>query len=218
MQIPLNRYTGVLTVVLAAQAVLYYSVAYRSEQTPVVSPLDTFPRLVGDWRAVSDVPLEKDVLELMKADDTLNRFYLQPARNMAVNLFIAFFKTQRYGQSPHSPKNCLPGNGYDTIENSSETFTVPVWNHPIQTNKFIVQHGNDKSVVLYWYQSHSRAIASEYAAKVWLVLDAIRYHRSDTSIVRVVVPVRDNDHGAATRIGIEFIQTMFPALLKQLPS
>jgi hypothetical protein len=85
------------------------------------------------------------------------------------------------------------------------------------TNKYVVAHGNDKSVTLYWYQSHNRVIASEYSAKFWLVADAIRYNRSDTAIVKVVLPVRGNDVDGATRTGIEFVQALFPDVLKQLP-
>jgi EpsI family protein len=82
----------------------------------------------------------------------------------------------------------------------------------------VVEHGDDRSVVLYWYQTHNRIVASEYWAKLWLVVDAIRYHRSDTSLVKIVVPVRDDNIGAATAMGVQMIQAMFPSLLKQLPS
>jgi EpsI family protein len=73
-------------------------------------------------------------------------------------------------------------------------------------------------VVLYWYQSHNRAIASEYSAKIWLVADAIRYRRSDTALVKVVVPVRGNDIEGAVKTGTGFVQSVYPQLLKQLPS
>jgi EpsI family protein len=86
------------------------------------------------------------------------------------------------------------------------------------TNRYVVAHGDEKSVVLYWYQTHNRIIASEYWAKFWLVVDSIRYRRSDTSLVKIVVPVRDNNIGAATALGVQFIQAVFPSLLRQLPS
>ena len=70
---------------------------------------------------------------------------------------------------------------------------MPGRSEPIRSNRYVVAHGDEKSVVLYWYQSHNRVIASELAAKFWLVADSIKYHRSDSSLVRVVVPVRDGD-------------------------
>ena len=213
-----NKYAGVLTVVLAGQAVFYYSVAYRSEHIPSIAPLSTFPEAVTGWHKTADFQIEPEIRDLLNADDILNRAYVNASQTASVNLFVAFFKTQSYHQSPHSPKNCLPGNGYDTVMDSQASFTVPGRDQPIVTNKFVVQHGDEKSVVLYWYQSHNRVIASEYSAKIWLVLDAIRYHRSDTSIVRIVVPVRDNDYDAATNTGIDFIRSIFPSLLNLLPA
>ena len=88
---------------------------------------------------------------------------------------------------------------------------------PIRVNRYVVARGEEKSVVLYWYQSHNRVIAGEFAAKFWLVADSIRYHRSDTALVRVVVPVRAGDIDSAVNNGIAFVQAIFPDLQKQLP-
>ncbi len=217
MQVLRNKYAYVLTLALAVQAFIYYSVAYRSEHIPFMRPLSTFPQAIPGWRTVADVPIEPDILNVLKADDTLERIYANSTNTVSLSLFIGFFKTQRYGQNPHSPKNCLPGNGYEALKDTRVSIDVPVWNRAIVTNQYVVQRGDQRSVVLYWYQSHNRVIASEYRARMWLVADAIRYHRSDTSIIRIVVPVRDNDVGAATQTGIQFIQAMFPSLLKQLP-
>jgi len=213
-----NRYAYALTAALVLQAVVYYVVAYRSERVPAMNPLRTFPAVISDWRLQSDVPLDEDTINLLKADDILNRVYVSPSSPVAVSLFIAFFKTQRYGQSPHTPKNCLPANGYQEVLNTKVAFEVPAWNQPIVINQYVVEHGLDKSVALYWYQSHNRVIASEYLAKIHLVLDAMRYHRSDTSIVRVVVPIVQNDIDQATRLGEQFIRALFPSLVKQLPT
>jgi EpsI family protein len=133
-------------------------------------------------------------------------------------MFIAFFKTQRYGQSPHSPKNCLPGAGYEPVENATLHISVDGRAAPIEINKYVTERGDEKSVTLYWYQGHNRVVASEYWAKFWLVVDAIRLRRSDTSIVKVVVPVQNNRFDDATNLGIDFIRTMFPSLLDTLPS
>jgi EpsI family protein len=218
MSFPGSRQTRVLTAVLLLQATTFYAIASRSERAPVVSPLSLFPPAFGGWAMARDVPVEKEVQDILKADDTLNRVYVNPSRTGYAYLFIAYFKTQRYGQTPHSPKNCLPGSGWDPVETGRQTIGVPGWTGPIVTNRYVVEHGDDRSVVLYWYQTHNRIVASEYWAKLWLVVDAIRYHRSDTSLVKIVVPVRDDNIGAATAMGVQMIQAMFPSLLKQLPS
>jgi EpsI family protein len=211
-----NKYASLVTLVLLMQAVAYYAVAQRAELTPEIAPLSTFPHVVGDWRMVQDAPLEKEVLDVLKADDTMNRVYDGP-NSATAYFFVGFFKTQRYGQAPHSPKNCLPGAGWQPIEDTKIAFRVPGWPTPIITNKYVLQRGDERSVTLYWYQSHNRVIASEYSAKFWLVADAIKYNRSDTALIKVVVPVRDNNYDRATENGIAFIQTAFPSVLKQLP-
>jgi EpsI family protein len=218
MSFPGNRFARVLTAVLLLQGAAFYAVASRSERAPLVSPLSLFPSAFGGWTMARDVPIEKEVQDVLKADDTLNRVYVNPSRTDYTFLFIAYFKTQRYGQAPHSPKNCLPGSGWEPVETGRQTIDVPGWNAPIVTNRYVVENGDEKSVVLYWYQTHHRIIASEYWAKFWLVVDSIRYRRSDTSLVKIVVPVHDNDIGAATAVGVSFVQALFPSLLRQLPS
>jgi len=148
--------------------------------------------------------MEKKVQEVLRADDTLNRLYLDPVRAARAFLFVAFFKTQRYGQAPHSPKNCLPGAGWQPVEDRRIPLAVPGQAIPIEVNEYIISHGDQQSVVLYWYQSHSRVIARELEAKFWLVADAIRYHRSDTALVRVMVPVAGNGRAAAEQVAADF--------------
>jgi len=214
-----SRHLLVLTVVLLLQTAVYYAAELRTEALPPFSPLASFPPIVKSWTLVQEYPVEQEVLEVLKADDTLSRVYVDSVKNAGASLFIAFFKTQRTGQSPHSPKNCLPGSGWLPSETGIQSIEIPGSSMPpIRVNRYVVSRGDEKSVVLYWYQSHSRVIAGEFAAKFWLVADSIRYHRSDTALVRVVVPVRAGDIGSALNSGIAFVQAIFPDLQKQLPS
>jgi EpsI family protein len=212
-----SKYAGALTLVLVVEAALFYT-ALRGELVPTAKPLAMFPSEFQTWRMVEDIPIEPEILEQLKADDTMNRFYVTAGSPVGVNLFVAYFKTQRTGQSPHSPKNCLPGSGWEP--ESTGFLDVPVADmpRPIHINRYVVSHGDDRSVVLYWYQSERRVIASEYSAKFWLVMDSIRYHRSDTALVRVTVPVLQNDAKAATRLGVSFVESLFPVLKRYLPA
>jgi EpsI family protein len=213
-----NKYARVLTALLVIQGIVFYTVALRAEDIPPVSPLVAFPGSIHGWEMYKDVKIEQETLDVLKADDTLNRIYIDPQRTSQVYLFVAFFKTQRYGQAPHSPKNCLPGSGFEPIESGPISIAVPGRDKPIEVNRYLTARGEEKSVTLYWYQSHNRIIAGEFAAKFWLIADSIRYHRSDSSLVKVVVPVRDNDAATATRIATEFVQTIFAPISRQLPS
>jgi EpsI family protein len=213
-----NKYARIVTVVLILQGIIFYSVALRAENSPAPAPLASLPTDIDGWQLYKDVKIEQETLEVLKADDTLNRIYLSPERNASAFLFVAFFKTQRSGQAPHSPKNCLPGNGYEPLESGPITVAIPGRAEPVVINRYLTARGEEKSVTLYWYQSHDRIIAGEFAAKFWLIADSIRYHRSDTSLVKVVVPVRDGDADAATKTAVEFVKAVFSPLARQLPA
>lgn len=228
MNLLTNKYVRALTIALIIQICAFYAVAMRPEVIPSPGPLSLFPSSFGKWTAWRDFPLDADTQSILKADDVLNRFYLDPTLkrgciadpddpNPCINLFIAFFKTQRYGQAPHSPKNCLPGAGWEPISAERPAIVVPGESQPIVINNFVTQHGTEKSVSLYWYQSHQRIIASEFGAKFWLIVDSIQYHRSDTAIVRVTIPVAGDNVDTAVQTGYAFIRAMFPSLLRQLP-
>jgi EpsI family protein len=220
-----NKYARILTLALILQIFAFYALALREERIPFAGPLADFPSTIDHWTTWHDYPLDADTQAVLKADDVLNREYLDgtrthscsPSHEGCVNLFVAFFKTQRYGQAPHSPRNCLPGAGWEQVSAERPAIQVPGEDHPIVINNFVTEHGEDKSVSLYWYQSHQRIIASEYGAKFWSIVDSIRFHRSDTAIVRVTVPVDGGNIDAAVQTGYSFVRAVFPALLRQLP-
>jgi EpsI family protein len=153
--------------------------------------------------------MDQDVKDTLRADDYLTRDYVEAPGRIA-NLFVAFFRSQRAGQTPHSPKNCLPGSGW--VWTVSDTIPIAVSGRaaPIEINRYVVSKGEERAVVLYWYQSRDRVVASEYQAAAFVAWDALRYNRTDTALVRVVVPV------AGDRV--EFVQAMFSTLRQFLPA
>ncbi len=207
----------VLTVLLLAQVVGVFAVT-RKENPPQARPLYQLPFQLGSWFMLQEGTVEKEVLDVLRADDVVTRTYVDPGSRRAANLFVAFFKSQRTGQTPHSPKNCLPGSGWVPSESDVVRIAVPGREAPVEANRYVVSKGEDRSLVLYWYQSRNRTIASEYRAKVYLVADAIRYNRTDTALVRVVVPVVQNDIKGATAAAEQFVQSFFPTLRAYLPS
>ena len=131
---------------------------------------------------------------------------------------MAFFKTQRTGKAPHSPKNCLPGSGWEPSRVDFLTVNIPGMSEPIEVNQYVIAKGDNKSLVLYWYQSQNRVVASEYKAKMWTVADAIRYNRTDTALVRVIVPIAGNDEAGAQLAAVDFVESFFIPLRRYLPS
>ncbi|HVW08262.1 MAG TPA: EpsI family protein [Bryobacteraceae bacterium] len=209
-----SKYFRVLTLVLVAQAALFYS-ASRGEGTPLARPLAEMPPTMGNWYMTGQGAVDPDTEAVLRADDTVIRSYSAPAMPPA-SLFIAYFKTQRTGAAPHSPKNCLPGAGFQAVENGS--IDVPVGSRTIHINRYVVSNGEYDDVVLYWYQSQGRAIADEFAAKFYLIADSIRRHRSDTSLVRVVVEARNQvTREQATQAAVNFVQASYPTISSWIP-
>ena len=207
----------VLTALLLLQMVGFVAVS-RREAVPLTLPLSELPSQLGVWTLAQDSQVEPEVMEVLKADDVLSRIYADPAGRRGVSLFVAYFKSQRTGQTAHSPKNCLPGAGWTPSESDVIAIPIPGRAEPIAVNRYVVAKGDEKSVVLYWYQSRDRVVASEYRAKFYLVADAIRYNHTDTAMVRVIVPVSGNDTATATATAEEFVQASFVALRRHMPA
>jgi EpsI family protein len=212
-----NRYARILTAVFILQAALFYGTS-RGENAPSMRPLRDFPREFPGWTMAQEGYVDEETQAVLKADDTLTRTYASPKFQLRPNLFVAFFKTQRTGAAPHSPKNCLPGAGWDRLQEDYLDVSIPGMAEPIQVNRYIVAKGEARSLVLYWYQSPNRVVASEYRAKMFTVADAIRYNRTDTALVRVVIPVIGSDDNAAQQEAVDFVQSFFAPLRKYLPS
>jgi EpsI family protein len=198
-----KRPTLVLSALFLVQGAVFYGLARRTETIPQLKPLSAFPARIGEWRAVHEGVIEQDEKEVLRADDYLTRQYAAPGGKEA-SLFVAYFRSQRAGQTPHSPKNCLPGSGWSWSVSDTIRVDIPGRGQPIEINRYIVSKGDERAVVLYWYQSRDRVVAGEYRAAIFTAWDALRYNRTDTELVRVVTPVTQN--------GVEFIQAFFTTL------
>jgi EpsI family protein len=208
----------VVTILLVLQGALLYS-SIRPEAVAPGRPLQDFPRTLGSWDFVQDGVVDKETRDVLQADDILNRQYHRGP--IPAGIFVAAFQSQRTGKSPHSPKNCLPGAGWTPLSDSKVTIDVGQGvghDAPITVNRYIIASGEQRSLVLYWYQSRDRAVAGEFEAKFWVMADAIRYNRTDTALVRVIVPVIDKDEDLAERQATDFVQSFYPTLRQHLPS
>jgi EpsI family protein len=207
----------ILSAVLLGQAGMFYGFS-RNEKIPHRLPLADFQVAGTPWKLVQDLQMSQDELDVLKADDVLSRLYRDDKTGYIATLFVAFFDTQRTGKAPHSPKNCLPGSGYVPTTNDIIEIPIPGQAQPLEANRYVVTRGDSQSVVLYWYQSHNRTVASEYWAKYYTVTDAIRYNRSDTALVRIVVPVADGNTQKAIDTAVSFAVSFFPQLKQYLPA
>ena len=204
-----------VTLLLLVQSALLYS-SIRPEIIPDSRPLAQVPATLGPWTLAQEGVVEKEVLDVLKADDLLNRTYSDGREQ--VGLFVAAFKSLRTGKAPHSPKNCLPGSGWLPL--SSGEVSVDVGHpQPITVNRYVIVNGDQRGLVMYWYQSRDRVVASEYSAKFWTMMDSMRLHRTDTALVRVIVFIGPNETEAeAERAAGDFVRSMYETLLDYLPA
>jgi EpsI family protein len=208
----------ILTIVLIAQASVFYGFSRGSENVPLVQSLDRFPAQVGGWRLTQQGVIEDEVKEVLRADDYLERFYANDQQRQIASLFVAYFRSQRAGQTPHSPKNCLPGSGWIWTTSDTVPVTIAGLAKPIEINHYVVSKGEERAMVLYWYQSRDRVVASEYKAAAYSVSDALKYNHTDTALVRIVVGFRNpQDEQAAFDTGVNFIQSLYPTLRRFFP-
>jgi EpsI family protein len=205
----------IITILLLVQAGTLLT-ARRTENVPDSLPLSQLPHSLGTWQLTQEGVVDEETKTVLKADDLLLRSYAE-GNIRGASLFIAAFKSQRTGKAPHSPKNCLPGSGYTQLESSDYNITLN-GGRVITVNRYVVAHGNERSVVMYWYQSRDRVVANEFRAKFWVMADALRYNRTDTALVRVVVPVINRDEDQATNTAQDFIKNFFEPLHQYLPA
>src|ERR1700732_4968605 len=178
----------ILTAALIASAAIFLQARGRNEIFPPRLPLQSFPSHLSNWTS-TDIAIQKDVLEVLGPGDFLLRVYQNPAEKQPfVDLFLAYFPSQRAGDTIHSPKHCLPGAGWLPVVSNRITLTLP-GRAPFPANRYVIAKGGDRQLVLYWYLAHDRFVASEYWAKVYLVADAIRMNRSDGSLVRFTTAI-----------------------------
>ncbi|HKD86222.1 MAG TPA: EpsI family protein [Terriglobales bacterium] len=196
------RYWIMVAVLLGATTGMAY--LSHGEATPPAKPLSEFPVEVGPYAKVIDWKLDKETLDILKVTDYLNRGYWTPGMNQdLLGLYIGYFRSQRTGASIHSPKNCLPGAGWNPVQAS--VYQLPLdGGRTVPVNLYILRKALDEEMVLYWYQSHGRIIASEYWGKFYLVYDALRLNRTDAALVRITVPVDNGDEATAKRRAITF--------------
>ncbi len=205
-----GRRMRVVSAVLLLHAMLLYGVS-RKEALPQVAPLSEFPPEIGRWTLASELRMDEPMFERVKPDDYAIRSYADAAGGTPMSVYIAYFRTQRTGHLPHSPKNCLPGNGWVPASATVAGMAVDGGKRRIEVNRTIVQKGENRALVLYWYQSWNRVEASEYAARAHLLVDAIRYNRTDTALVRVSVPL-NGDEASAGGAAMEFSQSLYGLL------
>jgi EpsI family protein len=202
----------VTAAVLLGAFILLHSVSH-GESVVSHQPLRDLPYTVGKWSG-QERPLSERIVQAVSVSDYTNRLYI--ADGIApVELYVGYYGSQKTGDTIHSPKNCLPGGGWYPVHSGFATISV-AGGRQIVVNEYVIQRDENKQLVFYWYQGRDRVIASEYAAKFWMVADAISRNRTDGALVRLNTPINDKEASGRARL-VGFTQDLFPQLDEIIP-
>ena len=206
MPLPQNRrlWPTVVVISILSLTVAASEISARHHPESLAQALSTIPLSVEGWTLNQQAPLSGRVLERLVLTDYVSRVYSKEAKQLG--LFVAYYAEQRSGESMHSPKQCLPGSGWEIWRYGS--VTVPLSDRKVVVNNYSIQKAGERNIVLYWYQSGSRIIASEYMGKMLLMRDAMLNGRTDGALVRIVLP----DQPGAIEEGVRFASALIPEI------
>ena len=187
-------------------------ISNRAEIIPERSRFVSFPATIEEWQGHASL-LEPQVEDSLALDDYILSDYSK-SNGKIVNLYVAYYASQRTGESPHSPVVCIPGGGW-SITKLERTSYGP--EQPL--NRAIIERNGAKQLVYYWYEERGRRIANEYWSKWYLLSDAITKNRSDGALVRLITTVLPSEleRDADSRLQL-FMHDLLPRLNGYLPS
>jgi EpsI family protein len=172
--------------------------------------------VVGRWQGREASVFDVETLNSLRAKDYLLRRFVDPT-GRSLWLYIGYWDTQRKGAQIHSPKNCLPGSGWEPLEAGRVAVPLRHPYAPITVNRYVIQKDKRLEVVLYWYDAQGQAIAGEIPAKIQTVKSAIFRNRTDGALIRVSSPVYGSVPETSDLL-VKYVQALYPLLGDYLPN
>jgi exosortase D (VPLPA-CTERM-specific) len=190
-------------------------VAGRSEPIQARGRFAEFPARIGQWHAYPSL-LDPEIAKKLGLDDYILSDYSESDGNI-VYLYVAYYASQRKGESPHSPIVCVPGGGWAITQLQEITYGMPGEDIPL--NRVVIVKGTDRQLVYYWFDERGRRMASEWWAKLYLITDAILQNRTDGALVRLTTRILPNESESdAERRLQSFVKDAVPNLSRFLPA
>jgi len=189
-----------------------------AEVIPSRTAFVEFPMQLGEWRGHRQ-SMDGVYSDALNLDDYLLADYVGPAEN-PVNLYIAYYNSQRKGQAVHSPRSCLPGGGWQMRDIEQRALpSVSINGRNLVVNRALIELGNQRELVYYWFQQRGRVITNEFAVKWFLFWDALTEHRTDGAMIRVITPLPSSSSEAdADRRLSEFASRIAPDITRYVPN
>ncbi|MDO8938929.1 MAG: VPLPA-CTERM-specific exosortase XrtD [Methylicorpusculum sp.] len=206
--------TALVLLIIAAPISMF--VGDREEISPERSRFTTFPLTISDWKGV-EVGMGQKYIDELKFDDYIIANYTKPGEVSPVNFYVAYYASQRQGASAHSPKSCIPGDGWRIGEFTQRSLPGATMSDgsPIRVNRAVISKGDSKQLVYYWFQQRGRNITNEYLVKWYLFWDALTRQRTDGALVRLVVALPES---RSTEEGDKILEAFIKDVHGQLPA
>ncbi|MPY74871.1 MAG: VPLPA-CTERM-specific exosortase XrtD [Alphaproteobacteria bacterium] len=208
----------VSALLLATAGAASLFLADRSNLLPPREELSAFPLRVGDWHGQRRT-IEPPVLRTLKLTDYALMDFINSKGRGGVNYYVAYYESQRKGEAVHSPRSCIPGDGWQ-IEYLGKTAVdgVTTGSGKLIVNRVVIAKGETRQVVYYWFAQRGRHLTNEYLVKWYLFWDGLTRNRTDGALVRLVTPLGRNEPESAAdgRLG-DFLRDTFPILNEYVP-
>ena len=205
----------IVCILLCATTIFLHNFS-KGTVVPIKQSLDNFPGTLGKWTCIETGKLPDTVEQILGVDDYINRNYQAP-NGRIINLYVSYFACME-GKGFHSPRNCMPGSGWDVA--SLKPLTLYIRHSegtPVVINQMTMQKGAKQQIVLYWYHCRGRIIHSEYMEKIYQVIDSIFKRRTDGSFIRIMAPLDNGDTTFRLNNMKEFTRHVIPLLDEYLP-
>lgn len=205
--------------VLGVAALISTGLSQRVEIPPEREAFFYFPAAIPQWEGQRG-QLRQTYLNSLKLDDYLLADYVHAETGRPVNLYIAYYASQRKGVSSHSPRSCIPGGGWEMGPLARRLFPeVKIDETPLAFNRVVIQRGEQRQLVYYWFQQRGRIITNEYLVKWYLFWDALKRNRTDGAMVRLMTPIEPGEDIAVADKRLErFTKTISDLLTDYIPS
>jgi exosortase D (VPLPA-CTERM-specific) len=189
-----------------------------TEVIPSRTTFMEFPMQLGEWRGRRD-SLEAVYSDALKLDDYVLADYVGPP-GKSVNLYIAYYNSQRKGEAVHSPRSCLPGGGWQLRDFDQRTLNdIKINGQPLHVNRTLIELGDQRQLVYYWFEQRGRIITNEFAVKWYLFWDALTRNRTDGALVRLITTLPpSSDEADADRRLINLAGQVAPTLTRYIPN
>ncbi|MGZ5244935.1 MAG: VPLPA-CTERM-specific exosortase XrtD [Methylobacter sp.] len=213
-----NKSLFIVLLLISTGALASHYFQGREEIIPERKPFLNFPLKIGNWQGRNDY-LSQNYLDGLKLTDYVLINYAQPKTNNIVNFYSAYYKSQRTGESVHSPRSCIPGDGWQIT--SFRQLALPqikLDGTPVNVDRAVIEKGDSRQLVYYWFQQRGRSLTNEYLVKWYLFYDAITMNRTDGSLIRLVTAVRQGENIELADQRLQsFMKDLMPELTAFLP-